>query len=52
MFENFKIWFKENEKKILFTLIIVLTIALSFGLGFLLGKSSKITPIIIEKNSK
>ncbi len=51
MFENFKNWFKENEKKILFILIIFLSITLSLGLGFLLGKKSKVTPIIIEKNS-
>lgn len=44
-------WFKENEKKLLFIFIIFLSITLSLGLGFLLGKNSKVTPIIIEKNS-
>lgn len=47
-----KEWFKENQKNIFLAVLIILIIALSFGLGYLsnreLSKENR-APIIIEK---
>jgi predicted negative regulator of RcsB-dependent stress response len=50
--ENSKEWFKENQKNILLTLLVVFVATLSFGLGYLANREFTRTPIIIEKCSK
>lgn len=49
---EFKEWFKENQKNILLTFLIILVATLSFGLGYLANREFTRAPIIIEKCSE
>jgi len=49
---NFKEWFKENQKNIFLTFLIILVATLSFGLGYLANREFTRAPIIIEKCSE
>lgn len=55
MFEEkiseFKEWFKENQKNIFWTILIILIATISFGLGYLFNRDNNRAPIIIEKCS-
>jgi predicted negative regulator of RcsB-dependent stress response len=46
---EFKEWFKENQKNIFLTILIILVATLSFGLGYLANREFTHSPIIIEK---
>ena len=46
---EFKEWFKENQKNIFLTILIVIVATLSFGLGYLANREFTRAPIIIEK---
>ncbi len=49
--EQIKTWLLRYRKEILFTAIIFLVAALSFGLGYLANRELSHAPIIIEKSS-
>lgn len=49
---NLMEWIKRNKRNILLTLLIILALALSFGLGYLANRESNHAPIIIEKYSQ
>jgi len=44
-----KEWFRENQKNILLTFLIIIIATLSFGLGYLANREFTRAPIIIEK---
>ncbi|MEK9154966.1 MAG: hypothetical protein AAB596_02790 [Patescibacteria group bacterium] len=48
-FFQFKEWLKENEKNIMFVILLLLIAFLSFGLGYLANQEFNRAPIIIEK---
>jgi len=49
---EFKEWFRENQKNILLTFLIIIVATLSFGLGYLANREFTRAPIVIEKCSE
>ncbi len=52
LIENSKEWFKENQKNIILTFLIIIVATLSFGIGYLANREFTRAPIIIEKCSE
>ncbi|MDP2695983.1 MAG: hypothetical protein Q8O87_01885 [bacterium] len=50
MFNSFKTWLQDNKEKITTSVLLLLIISISFGLGYLVAKDSSRAPIIIEKS--
>lgn len=45
-------WLYNHKKEIIFTLIVFLVAALSFGLGYLANREYNHAPIIIEQSNR
>jgi len=44
-----KEWMRAHRREIVFVFIIFLVASLSFGMGYLFSRDSRVTPIVIEK---